>query len=218
MTEQDPRADAAVVLVHGLWMTGTIDMAYLRRRMQACGFRVYTYRYRTVLRSLADNAGRLNRFLQHIPERTIHLVGHSMGGLVIRRLLLDFPVQRPGRIVTLGTPHHTSRAARRFGCCAPGRWMLGESMQALTEELPPWQGARELGLIVGNRPYGLGRLTRCLPLPNDGTVALDEALLAGVTDTLILPVTHISMLASQRVADQACHFLRHGRFRPEPGH
>jgi pimeloyl-ACP methyl ester carboxylesterase len=203
---------SAVVLVHGLWMTGTLDMAYLRRQLRRCGFKVYVFRYRTVRRSLAENAARLDDFLARLPESTVHLVGHSMGGLVIRKLLLDFPHQRPGRVVTLGTPHCASRAAAAFGRRAPGRWMLGKSLQALTEALPPWQGRRDFGVLIGDLPYGLGRLTRRLPLPNDGTVAVDEASLAGATDTITLPVTHISMLFSRAVARQTCRFLRHGRF------
>jgi pimeloyl-ACP methyl ester carboxylesterase len=203
---------SAVVLVHGLWMTGFVDMAYLRRFLGRCGFRVHIFRYRTVQRSLAENAARLNDFLARLPEARVHLVGHSMGGLVIRRLFLDFPDQRPGRIVTLGTPHHASRAATAFGRRAPGRWMLGKGMQTLTQPLPPWPGGRDLGVLIGNVPYGLGRLTRSLPLPNDGTVALDEATLAGATDTVVLPVTHISMLFSRAVAEQTCQFLREGRF------
>lgn len=205
---------SAVVLVHGLWMTGTLDMAYLRRQLRRCGFKVYVYRYRTVRRSLAENATQLNDFLARLPESTVHLVGHSMGGLLIRKLLLDFPDQRPGRIVTLGTPHGSSRAAAAFGRHAPGRWMLGKGMQALTEALPPWQGQHEFGVLIGDLPYGLGRMTRSLPLPNDGTVAVDEATLAGVTDTVTLPVTHISMLFSRAVARQTCQFLRHGQFLP----
>ncbi|MFA7558596.1 MAG: alpha/beta fold hydrolase [Hydrogenophaga sp.] len=203
---------SAVVLVHGLWMTGTLDMAYLRRQLRRCGFKVYVYRYRTVRRSLAENASRLNGFLARLPEPTVHLVGHSMGGRVIRKLFLDFPDQRPGRVVTLGAPHCASRAAAAFGRRAPGRWLLGKGLQALTGALPPWQGQREFGVLIGDLPYGLGRLTRRLPLPNDGTVAVDEATLADVADTVTLPVTHISMLFSGAVARQTCHFLRHGRF------
>lgn len=201
-----------MVLVHGLWMTGTLDMAYLRRQLRQCGFEVYVFRYRTVRRDLAENAARLHEFLARLPETTVHLVGHSLGGLVIRKLFIDFPHQRPGRVVTLGTPHGGSRAAKTFERCVPGRWMLGKSLRALTEALPPWQGQRDFGLLIGNRPYGLGRLTGHLPLPNDGTVAVDEATLAGVADTIILPVTHLSMLVSRAVARQTCHFLRHGCF------
>jgi hypothetical protein len=51
-----------------------------------------------------------------------------------------------------------------------------------------------------------------MPVPHDGTVAVAETRIEGAADHLVLPVTHLSMLWSAAVADQAVHFLREGRF------
>lgn len=204
----------AVVLVHGLWMSGW-DMYLLAWRMEQCGFRVYRFSYRSTHYGLRENAFLLNRFIETIPGQTVHLVGHSLGGLVIRRLFLDYPRQRPGRVVTLGTPHRASRTAQRLFRATWGRWALGKSTSALTTTLPSWDTRRELGSIAGCKAIGVGRLLRCLPDESDGTVAVDETVLSGCAH-LTLPVCHMGMLVAKSTAQEVCHFLNYGRFSALP--
>jgi pimeloyl-ACP methyl ester carboxylesterase len=203
----------SIVLVHGLWMKG-LEMRLLRRRLQACGYRVYQFRYRTVGRDLADNAERLNDYLtQQVAGETVHLVAHSLGGLVVRALLHDFVQQRPGRVVTLGTPHQGSYVAERASRSGLLRRLMGMSLPALLGEVPPWRAARELGSIAGSLAMGLGWIFRGLPRPNDGTVALAETRLEGQSDHLLLPASHIGLLFSRVAAVQVDYFLQHGAFR-----
>jgi pimeloyl-ACP methyl ester carboxylesterase len=200
----------AVVFVHGLWMNGW-DLLLLARRVKRCGFRVYRFRYASILHGPRDNAFLLNRFVETIPEDTVHFVGHSLGGLLIRRLFLDYPRQRPGRVVTLGTPHGSSRTAMRLFGTRWGRWTLGRSLPALTTPLPPWDARRELGSIAGSRPVGVGRLIGSLPEPNDGTIAVEETRVPGCPH-IVLPVFHMGMAFSPDSAREVCLFLRDGRF------
>jgi hypothetical protein len=75
-----------------------------------------------------------------------------------------------------------------------------------------WACGRELGLIAGTRAVGIGRFFAGFSEPNDGTVAVRETRLEGATDHLLLPVSHMGMLLSARVADECGRFLRDGRF------
>lgn len=209
-TDTAGRDTPSVVLVHGLWMTGW-DMYLLGRRLTRCGFRVYRFHYPSHRSALRENAELLNRFLAAVPGSTVHLVGHSLGGLVIRRLFLDYPHQRPGRVVTLGTPHRTSRTAQRLRRAGWGRWALGQSLAALTSALPYWDVPRDLGSLAGCRPLGMGRLLRCLPEGNDGTVAVDETVLPGAQH-IVIPASHMGMLLARRTAQEVCRFLANGRF------
>lgn len=209
---------ATVVTVHGLYMTGH-DMFVLRMRLRKAGFATAHFSYRTVKRGIEANASELNGFLRRLDAPLVHLVGHSLGGLVIRRLLADFPEQRPGRVVTLGTPHNGSLIARRMQDAALGRWLLGRSREgALLGGLPPWPEGRELGVIAGTVSVGASLLipgmVRQLPRPNDGTVAVAETRLEGLADHICLPVSHTALLFSRPVADQVVAFLRDGHFRP----
>ncbi len=203
-----------VVFVHGLWMTG-VDMWWLRRGMMRHGYRVKQFSYPAVRCDVKQNAVRLNAFLEKHGRgvEVIHLVGHSLGGLVIRQMFHDFPAQKPGRIVTLGTPHSGSAIAHLFNRSRPGRWVLGKStIRGLLGDMPPWQGVRELGVIAGTKDHGIGRAFCALPQPNDGTVAVEETRLPGMTDHIELSVAHSGMLLSTEVIRQASYFLGQGCF------
>jgi len=202
----------AVVLVHGLWMTG-IDMSLLRRRLRQCGFKTVRFSYPTVHQNIVQNAQRLQHFVDKIEADVIHFVGHSLGGLVIRQLFNDFPGQRPGRIVTIGTPHTGSLVARQFNRSSLGRLILGHSLdRGLLGDIPPWSSYREIGVIAGTLSIGVGRVVPGLPHPNDGTVAVAETFFEGMTDHITVHVSHTALLFSREVALQACAFLKTGGF------
>lgn len=200
-----------VILVHGLWMPG-FDMALLRRRLQAQGYDSHVYRYASLRRTPRDNAVHLAAFADRFDTPLLHFVGHSLGGLVIRHLF-DYQPQRPGRVVTMGTPHRPSHTAQLMYRAAllP---LLGMSIdQGLIGGAPAWAGSHPLGSIAGTLGFGLGRLLPGLAKPNDGTVAASETECPGMTDHLRLPVTHTGLLFSRTVAEQTAIFLREGRFR-----
>jgi hypothetical protein len=71
---------------------------------------------------------------------------------------------------------------------------------------------REVGIIAGRLPVGLGRLFGRFAGPNDGMVAVEETRLEGAADHIVLPVAHTSLLWSAAVAHQVEHFLHTGRF------
>jgi pimeloyl-ACP methyl ester carboxylesterase len=201
-----------VVFLHGIWMTG-LDMTLLRRRVRACGFATRQFSYPSVRATPRENAARLQRWLAGIEADTVHFVAHSLGGLVVRWLLQDFSVQRPGRIVTLGTPHTGSRVAARAEHRPVLRRVLGASLdQGLLGDMPPWNGARELGVIAGTGGFGVGRFITRLNPPHDGTVEVGETRLPGMSDFVTVPSTHLGLLYSASVARQVCAFLAGGRF------
>lgn len=207
----------AVVLLHGLWM-GAWAMVALARRLEAAGFDCRCYSYPTLRLSLDENVARLGRHLAAQSARPLHLVGHSLGGVVVLKLLLERADVPPGRVVLLGSPltgcHTGARLTQRPG----GATLLGRSIgQWLTAPTPRWDGRRELGVIAGSAGFGMGRLVApALPRPNDGAVAVAETELPGAAHT-VLPVTHSGMLVSRRVAEATARFLRRGRFDEWPG-
>lgn len=70
----------------------------------------------------------------------------------------------------------------------------------------------KLGSIAGTTRLGLGLLIPGLPQPSDGTVSVEETRFEGMTDHIELAVTHTSMLYSEEVLMQTCHFLQNGQF------
>lgn len=209
----------SVVVAHGLWMPGW-ETAILRRRLAAAGFAVRLFRYPSRALTLDACADRLLAFVDGVPGDVVHLVGHSLGGVIAVHMLererRPARVERIGRVLCLGSPLSSSRAAARLARLPFIRdRLIGRGILDLLRRggLPAWEQRRALGIIAGDLPVGMGALIARLPRPHDGTVAVDETELRGATDHIVLDVSHFSMLWSADVAGQAIEFLRSGRFR-----
>jgi pimeloyl-ACP methyl ester carboxylesterase len=212
MTTDNASAPQTVVLVHGIWMS-SLELALLAWRLRRCGYRTLRFRYRSLRRPVRHNAACLARRVRQLPAGQIHLVGHSLGGLVVLQALQDHPDLITGRLVLLGSPVGGSAVARRIAARRMLRWIIGRSgEQGLLGGGPRWQGIQPLGVIAGTRSLGIGRLLGGLSGVNDGVVNLEETIIEGVPDSLVVESSHMGLLTSRRVAAQVCAFLKHGRF------
>jgi pimeloyl-ACP methyl ester carboxylesterase len=212
------RADSSghrgtVLLVHGLWLHPFV-MGLMRSRLARHGYDVLAYGYPTVTMGLRENVERLRRYCDRFSGRKLHLVGHSMGGLVALKAAELVPRDCLGRVVLVGTPFGDSFAAHALQRLPGGTWLLGRCM-------PEWLAAArvepfaacELGVIAGSRGVGLGRvIAPGLPRPHDGVVSVEETRVPGMTDHIVLRVAHTEMLFSRPVARQIAAFLGHGKF------
>ena len=89
--------------------------------------------------------------------------------------------------------------------------------QSVAEELLQprerrWTHARELGVVAGTQAIGVGQLLADFNEDNDGTIAVSETRMPGMSDHIVLPVSHLGMLMSARVARETGLFLTEGRF------
>ncbi len=202
-----------VVLVHGLWVHGIV-MELMRRRVSRHGYRALAYSYPSVRLTLAENAERFARYCRELAAPRLHFVGHSLGGLIVLRMLERAAGLEPGRIVLIGTPVAGSLAAQRLARLPGGRTALGRGMAEWLDSVRPVAGGgRDIGVIAGKLPLGLGRIVAPdLPEPSDGAVSLAETRLPAMRDHIVLNVSHSGMLISRAVAHQICAFLRDGAF------
>lgn len=215
-------APDTVLLLHGLWMN-RFAMLPLARALKRAGFATLEPSYPSMRGNLQDNvdalALQLDAFCRNLPASAamprIHIVGHSLGGLLALALLQREPVDpRLGRVVLLGSPVAGCSAARDFATYPGGEWLLGETTP-LWERLPmpDIPAGREVGAIAGTRRIGLASLLVGIEGEHDGVVRVEETRLPGLADHRVLPVSHTGMLLSAEVAAQCVAFLRHGRFR-----
>jgi pimeloyl-ACP methyl ester carboxylesterase len=208
-----------VVYVHGLWLPGEESLILRRRLAQEFGFKLHSFRYYSSSSTMSDIIANLDAFVRALGATTVHFVGHSLGGLVIYRFLERFPEQPPGRAVFLGVPCVASRAAETVGRFAPAAQLMGPSVaeELLQPRARRWTHARPLGIVAGSQAFGLGQFLARFDEQSDGTIAVSETRMPGATDYLVLPVSHLGMLLSARVARQTGQFLSHGRFLPTSG-
>ena len=217
MSHEDSKAPRANVLfVHGLWMNG-LETWWLRHRVESHGLATHALSYPTLHATPEQVVEQLAVAIAGLPP-PVHLVGHSLGGLMLLKLFELQPQQPAGRGGLLGSPVGGSHAARSVASWAVGPALLGPlALGEIVQRGPrAWTQPRELGVIAGSTSAGLGRLVSHLPEPNDGTVAVEETRIDGMTDHIVLPVTHTGMLASADVAKQVVSFVIAGRFaRPQ---
>lgn len=110
-------ATTPIVLIHGIVDNRTV-FAMLRRGLRRRGFGcLRTFSYGPHTNDLRATAARLGAYVESLAAETgsdkVHVIGHSLGGLIAR-----YYVQRLGgdtlvhTLVTLGTPHRGTHAAR----------------------------------------------------------------------------------------------------------
>lgn len=205
------------ILVHGVWMHG-VTLELQRYFLDQRGFDARCYSYSTVSPTLTENAELLAAYARAQQAPLINWVGHSLGGLVILRMLECAPDLPPGRVVLLGTPSRGSYAARALSRHQLGAMAIGHSLaEWFARDDPGTYPGREIGVIAGSSSLGLGMLVaHDLPEPHDGAVSVDETRLPGAQDHIVLSVSHSGMLISLEVAEQAAAFLHDGAFAHAP--
>ncbi len=204
----------AIVFVHGLWLSGHEAFLLRRRLVDAHGYDWHSFHYVSTFLTMDEIVAALAAFVAGIDAPTVHLLGHSLGGVAILRYLERNPQFPPGRVVFIGTPAAPSRAAANLARFMFGRMILGRAANAelLLAHRREWTSDRELGLIVGTQSLSFGRLVVHFDEPNDGTVAVSETALPGATARILLHESHTGMLLSARVAEEVGSFLESGKF------
>jgi pimeloyl-ACP methyl ester carboxylesterase len=232
MVMDEPRSDPehsmimtsieTVICTHGFLSHGAGMFLIKRRLGKEYGLRALLFSYPSVRGTLDENATALADFIHAQGLTGAHIIGHSLGGVVALRMLANDADAVPGRVVCLGSPLTGSRTGEFLSRQGWAQQIMGRSLSAavLGEAANDWAAhvcrEREIGVIAGTVPLGLGQLVADFDGPNDGTVAVSETRLEGARDHLVMPVSHKGMLVSRDVTDQAAAFLLRGEFLREP--
>jgi pimeloyl-ACP methyl ester carboxylesterase len=193
-----------VLLVHGMGRT-PLSLFRLARHLRRAGHRPRVVGYVAAVERFPTIRDRVRRRLELAARsgRPYAAVGHSLGGLLVRAALADWPgaMPLPRHVIMLGTPSRPPRLARRLQRLWPYRLFNGECGQLLARAefftgLPPvvvpWTIVAGTGGWRGNwGPFGDDA--------NDGVVAVDETEMNGPAQLAQLPVRHTFMMNDRRV-------------------
>lgn len=211
-----------VILLHGIALSRhTLYplMWYLRRQ----GYKAHAISYPSVKMGLDDLAVWLRR--QHLHDTfwqdsgKVHMIGHSMGGLLARRYLALFESEldknKLGRLVMLGSPNSGSGIADTLKSFPPYRWMFGPAGLELTTDEQNRHRAPaivEAGVIAGTGGWLYPISGLFLDKPHDGRVSVESAKLPGMKDFLITPASHTVMIYRPSVWRHVVSFIKNGEF------
>jgi len=208
--------DSLTVLVHGYFKGGR-DMRPLARNLARIGRRVAVADLPTTFGSLDRCRREFERFLDSEAGNadTLHLVGHSFGGLIIRSYLAANKADRIGRCVLIGTPNRGARLADLGLRFFPFAYRVLKPLDSLVTYAPPIPPPRrypppETGIIAGNRNRLISGVF--LSRESDGRVEVDETVLEGMTDFVVLPYIHTRIHKRPETAALVDRFIRTGRF------
>lgn len=191
-----------------------LALGVLAGRLRRAGYAVSVPAYASVTLTPAQNAERLQHVIKDLPTERLHIVAHSLGGIVALHLLEKYPDLPMGRLVTLGTPAQGSKIARLINPLPVLGRAFGNSMvEGLSGEGIPQSIGRDWGAVIGTLPLGLG-----MPFlrgeTNDGAVRVCEAGHPAQTARIQQHVSHTGMLFSPLTFTYILRFLQTGQFSP----
>ncbi|MGC1459668.1 MAG: alpha/beta fold hydrolase [Steroidobacteraceae bacterium] len=201
-----------VLFVHGMGRSPLSGWPLLWRLRRA-GFHTHNFGHWVCTESFGSIVGRLNERLTQMAQAGDYvLIGHSLGGVLLRQALRTLPrsVPQPKHLFLLGSPVRASSVAVRMGSNPLYRLLTGdcgvilgskERMAAIGTPAVP------VTAVVGVKSWSL--MAALLPAEsNDGVVTLSEATAPWLTDVVQLPVTHTFLPTDARVTAVILERLR----------
>lgn len=218
------RKPEGVLLLHGIARRAS-SLSRLEGALRAEGFATLNLDYparKASIHTLAQIVGpRVADFAEGVDR--LHVVTHSMGGLLARAMLTHRRPANLGRVVMLAPPNGGSEVADRLRRFSAYRRFFGPAgfelstrrdarLEALLGEID-----YPLGIIAGDRSLSPIESWFMLPRPNDGRVSVARTQVQGMTDHITVHATHTLIMRKPQVIRETLHFVRNGRFSTRSG-
>lgn len=209
-----------VILLHGLWESKRL-LSPISKRLMKKGYVTHKIDYNTTSINLNDLFSEIDSIVLNIPDGDqINFIGHSLGGVMIRTYFDNGGDIPNSKVITLGSPHQSSHAAKFIKRIGLSRIFGNASEFGLINQIcsDSWVHDAPLGNIAGNNAKGIIQLLpQNLFREHDGMVLVSETHLEGQTDHITIYCSHIDMLYKKSAHAQIDRFLEDTRFIKEEG-
>ncbi len=214
-----------VVILHGIARTSS-SMINVEDYLQSAGYKTLNITYPSTDNNIDGIAKYLrSKFLTEEFWRSagqVHIVTHSMGGLVARRYLDNYkdiiPEHSLGRVVMLAPPNGGSEVSDLIHNIAPYKWYYGSAGDELTTEAQSKNKSDiyyDLGIIAGTKEWPYFVAAFVTPGKSDGRVTVEKTKLEGMKDHVSVNGTHTFIMDKTDVHIQIAQFLKNGVFNHE---
>lgn len=208
----DPEAASTpIVLLHGYFHNRSAFLV-VRRALRRAGFRhISTMNYNVIGNDVDELAQQLSAHVDHVLEETgahrVHLIGHSLGGLVARAYIqLHGGSDKIHTCITLGSPHGGTYAALAGRGKAARDLRPGSDLIERLETAPPC----ETRFVA----YYSNLDAMIIPASNAKLVSTNVR----ARNVLVKDLGHMSFLISQTLLRSLVDVLWHlDEPEPEPG-
>jgi pimeloyl-ACP methyl ester carboxylesterase len=199
-----------VLLVHGLGRT-PLSLFGLAAALRRAGHRTRFFGYSPTFERLPRIVRRLANLLRSLARvsQPVSLVGHSLGGVLLRLALDEVPELQVHHFIMLGTPNRPPRMARLAWRWLPFRLLTGDCghLLANAERFAIIPKLRVPFTVIAGTAGPRGRFSPFGNDPNDGVVAVAEATIDHA-DVIQLPVLHTVMMDSRAVRNHIVAMLK----------
>ncbi len=191
-----------VLLTHGI-ASPRMLLYPLARRLRTVGYSTRVYGYNSIWYSIRTHAKKFVKVVHRASEGydKIHLVVHSMGGIITRCALEQEMPMNLGRIVMIAPPNRGSHIATRnapwHGWFSPPVLEMRDTPDSLVNQLGPLPPGREVGVLAAS---------------NDNVIRPGMTEVEGQADHRTVKGWHTGILWSTETADLTNRFLSHGSF------
>ncbi len=212
-----PMSGTAVIALHGILRSSHV-WSEMEKAMKQDGVTFVRLDYPSTQKPIDEFATQLQSVIHSLEGiEEIHLVAHSLGGLVVRKWCQDYSDPRVRRLVMIGTPNSGAELADMLqrnwlfrGLFGPSGQQLQANPNGYIRQLP--SPTMEFAVIAGSKgkPDGFNPL---IPGDDDGIVTLKSALLPGAVDSMTVRGLHSFLPWHPEVIQATRCYLKTGALR-----
>jgi pimeloyl-ACP methyl ester carboxylesterase len=210
-------AQEHVVLLHGLARSAR-SMHKMEVALQREGYIVHNLDYDSRHHKIEQLAKTVGQQIRTSTEsaKSVHIVTHSLGGILVRQIQATAPIPNLGRVVMLSPPNQGSEIVDTIGdwrlfekINGPAGEQLGTSRNGFIKKLPAIDF--DCGILTGDRSINWIN-SLMIPGKDDGKVSVTSARVEGMSACKVVHATHPFIMKKKAVIEDVIHFLKHGMF------